>query len=67
MQRSSPIAASKEDIDLLAKQIVGMLYTIRNNLFHGGKRADDAQDQEILKNAIPLLAIVVRFFHRDKP
>jgi hypothetical protein len=60
-------SASKADIDLLAKQIVDMLYTIRNNLFHGGKRADDAQNQEILKNAIPLLEIVVRFFLRDKP
>jgi hypothetical protein len=60
-------SASKAEIDLLAKQIVDMLYTIRNNLFHGGKRADDAQDQEILKNAIPLLAIVVLFFLRDKP
>ncbi len=59
--------AGEAEIDLLTKQIVDMLYTIRNNLFHGGKRADDAQDEEVLENAIPLLAIIVRFFLRDQP
>jgi hypothetical protein len=58
--------ASEAEVDLLAKQIVHMLYTVRNNLFHGGKRADDAQDTAVLENAIPLLAIVVRFFLRDR-
>jgi hypothetical protein len=58
-------SASKAEIDLVAKQVVEMLYTIRNNLFHGGKRADDAQNQDVLKNAVPLLEIVVRFFLRD--
>lgn len=56
--------ASEAEIDTLTKQILDMLYTIRNNLFHGGKRADDAQDEDVLQNAIPLLAIIVRFFLR---
>lgn len=45
--------------DLLSKQILNLLYTIRNNAFHGGKRADDAHDSEVLENGFPLLAMIV--------
>ncbi len=34
--------------DELAKQIFNLLYTVRNNTFHGGKRFDDANDLEVL-------------------
>jgi hypothetical protein len=46
----------------IAKQILFVLYTIRNNTFHGGKRADDAYDVEVLKMAVPLLFMIVDSF-----
>jgi len=46
----------------LAKQILDVLYTVRNNLFHGGKRADDAGDVEVVRKALPLLRMVVEAF-----
>jgi hypothetical protein len=45
--------------DLLAKQILDLLYTIRNNVFHGGKRADDADEVEVVERASPLLALIL--------
>lgn len=48
--------------DLLAKQVLDVLYTVRNNTFHGGKRADDANDNDVLANAFPLLAMIVNSF-----
>lgn len=48
--------------DALARQILDILYTVRKNAFHGGKRADDANDQEVLEKALPLLAMIVRSF-----
>jgi hypothetical protein len=50
------------DTDLLAKQILFMLYTVRNNTFHGGKRADDANDHEVVEKALPLLSMIVGHF-----
>lgn len=46
----------------LAGQITDMLYTIRNNTFHGGKMANDANDREVLENAVPLLKMIVESF-----
>jgi hypothetical protein len=46
----------------LAKQIVDLLYTVRNNIFHGGKRADDANDREVAEMALPLLKLIVENF-----
>ena len=48
--------------DELAKQVLDILYTVRNNIFHGGKRADDANDNEVLTRALPLLAMIVNSF-----
>ncbi len=48
--------------DALAKQVLDLLYTVRNNAFHGGKRADDANDREVVERALPLLALVVDAF-----
>lgn len=49
----------------LAKQILDLLYTVRNNTFHGGKRADDSNDQEVLLKATPLLSLIVAAFLVD--
>jgi hypothetical protein len=53
---------SEETTNILVRQIVDVLYTVRNNLFHGGKRADDANDDEVVAHALPLLAMIVESF-----
>ena len=50
------------DRDLLVRQIVAVLYTVRNNTFHGGKRADDSHDIEVAAMAYPLLKLIVDSF-----
>ena len=50
--------------DALAHQILNVLYAVRNNTFHGGKRADDANDREVLEKALPLLVMIVDSFVR---
>jgi hypothetical protein len=45
--------------DALAKQILDVLYTVRNNAFHGGKRGDDANDHQVAEQALLLLTLVV--------
>jgi hypothetical protein len=54
--------ASPDDINLLTRQLLYLVYTIRNNTFHGGKRADDTNDRQVIENALPLLKIIVEFF-----
>jgi hypothetical protein len=49
---------------ILAEQIVFMLYTIRNNLVHGSKSRNEANDIDVVEAALPLLEIVVRSFIR---
>ena len=46
----------------LAKQILCVLYTIRNNVFHAGKRGDDATDLKVVEKAVPLLSMIVLHF-----
>jgi hypothetical protein len=54
---------SKTDLrDSLARQVLDLLYTVRNNTFHGGKRFDDANDREVLERAVTLLRAIVRAF-----
>lgn len=53
---------SEEFLGELTEQVVFLLYTIRNNLFHGGKMPGEANDEEVVTNAIPLLSIVVCSF-----
>ena len=50
--------------DAVASQILDLLYTVRNNLFHAGKVADDSSDRAVLKNALPLLKMIVESFVR---
>jgi hypothetical protein len=41
-----------------------LLYTIRNNLVHGGKNPDEANDIEVVEKALPLLdMVVISFIH----
>jgi hypothetical protein len=54
--------ASSDDINLLAKQLVYLVYTVRNNTFHGGKRADDANDLQVIEKALPILRMIVESF-----
>jgi hypothetical protein len=50
--------------DRLAEQIIFMLYTIRNNLIHGSKSMNEANDLEVVDMALPILEIVVMSFIR---
>ncbi len=51
-----------DDREFLAKQILDLLYTIRNNMQHGGKRFDDANDITVIENASPYLELIVASF-----
>ena len=55
-----------ERLELLARQILDVLYTVRNNAFHGGKRADDANDNEVVAQALPLLYMIISSFIEGK-
>jgi hypothetical protein len=50
----------------LCEQIVNILYTVRNNTVHGGKRADDANDQDVIRRAFPLIKMIVEYFFLEK-
>lgn len=52
----------QEEIEVLVIQISLMLYTIRNNLFHGGKEPTDWNEIEVVENALPLLSKLVKYF-----
>lgn len=52
----------KDDLNLLTKQLLFVLYIVRNNTFHGGKRADDSNDREVIEKALPLLKMIVEHF-----
>jgi hypothetical protein len=51
-----------KSLEVLTEQIVFLLYTVRNNLFHGGKRVDDARDRSVVEHALPLLKLLVETF-----
>jgi len=55
---------NEENRNFLARQIVDLLYTIRKNLMHGGKRFDDANDITVVENALPMLELIVTSFTR---
>ena len=52
---------AKNDTDLLAEQILWLLYAVRNNLFHGSKAANDATDKEVVENASSLLTMILEY------
>jgi hypothetical protein len=57
--------ADSAALDVVADQVLDVLYAVRNNTFHGGKQADDAQDVEVVERALPLVQLIVRDFWAD--
>jgi len=55
---------NEENRNFLTRQIVDLLYTIRKNIMHGGKRFDDANDNTVVENALPMLELIVMSFTR---
>jgi len=50
--------------DFLCRQILDLLYTVRNNFMHGSKEFDDAIDLKVIENALPMLELIVMSFLR---
>ncbi|HEY4312833.1 MAG TPA: hypothetical protein VGN12_25510 [Pirellulales bacterium] len=50
------------DEGAVAAELVMMLYTIRNNMFHGGKEFDDPNANEVLREAYVILRNIVDSF-----
>jgi hypothetical protein len=59
---SDPAKRDPANREPLVQQIVQILYTVRNNTFHGGNRDDDAHEIEVVTRAIPLLRMIVDSF-----
>ena len=55
---------NEENRNFLARQIVDLLYTIRINLMHSGRKFDDANDITVVENALPMLELIVTSFIR---
>jgi len=49
-------------IDLLSKQLVMLLYTVRNNLMHGNKMVSSDNDSEVVRKAYPILEQLLGYF-----
>ncbi len=47
---------------ILIEQILFMLYTIRNNLVHGGKNPSDANDTQVIEMGLPILREIVNYY-----
>ena len=48
--------------DILFDQEVLLLYTIRNNLIHGDKNPNEANDSRVIEMALPILCAIVDYF-----
>ena len=55
---------NEENRNFLAGQIVDLLYTIRKNIMHAGRKLDDANDISVAENALPMLELIVASFTR---
>lgn len=54
---------NEENRNFLARQILDLLYTIRRNLMHGGKKKfDDANDIKVVEHALSMLELIVTAF-----
>jgi hypothetical protein len=51
-----------QDRDALIEQITFVIYTVRNNTFHGGKEHADENARRVVRNAHSLLGLIVRGF-----
>lgn len=59
------LKGDRSEIDILIDQIIMMLYTIRNNLVHGSKNPNEANDNQVVEMALPVLEIVVKSFIKN--
>jgi len=50
--------------NFMAQQIVELLHTVWKNLMHSSKKFDDSNDIAVIKNALPLLEMIVSSFTR---
>jgi hypothetical protein len=50
--------------EFLARQIVDLLFTVRENFMQGGNKLDDANDLSVVEHALPMLELIVRSFIR---
>jgi hypothetical protein len=57
---------NSETREFLARQVLEVLYAVRNNLVHGEKVADDANDLEVVGHALPLLRLIVMHFLNEQ-
>ena len=48
--------------DFLARQIVDLLFTVRENFMQAGKKLDDANDLSVVEHALPMLELIVKSF-----
>ena len=55
---------NEDNKDFLARQIVDLLFTVRENFMQGSKRLDDANDISVVENALPMLKLIVKSFTR---
>ncbi|MGD2157140.1 MAG: hypothetical protein PVG14_09130 [Anaerolineales bacterium] len=53
---------NEADRDFLSGQIVDLLYTVRDNLMHFGRKFDDSNDLAVFEKALPPLEIIVASF-----
>jgi hypothetical protein len=55
---------NEENRNFLARQIVDLLFTVRKNFMHAGKKFDDANDIKVVENSLPMLELIVTSFTR---
>ena len=48
--------------EFLTRQIVDLLFTVRDNFMQGGKKLDDANDLSVVEHALPMLELSVKSF-----
>jgi hypothetical protein len=48
--------------DFLTRQIIDVLFTVRENFMQGGKKLDDANDLSVVEHALPMLELIVKSF-----
>lgn len=60
--RSDPTLAAERD--LVSRQAFEIVYTVRNNIFHGGKSATNSNSLRVTANALNLLDLIVADFIR---
>ena len=50
------------NLEILSKQLVMLLYTVRNNLMHGNKMVSSDNDSEVVRMACPILEYLLSCF-----